>query len=65
MKYVSHLYLTGTVTRCPIELRLKFNPNRNEEWRGRVHAKNEQGQQHDVTLSSPEAVASEVQRGDY
>ena len=57
--------LPGTVTRCPIELRLKFNPNREDAWRGRVYAKSDKGQEYDVTIGSPEAVASEVERGDY
>ena len=64
LSIISDIFIVpGTVTRCPIELRLKFNPDHSEPWHGHIYAKNEKNQEYEADLKVPENVATEVERG--
>ena len=53
----------GTVTRTPIELRLRYNPEPGAVWSGRLQCKNDSGQRHSARLHDQTEVSDAIQRG--
>ena len=51
------------MTRCPIELQMKNNPDPNSQWEGRLSCQNERGQSISKTLRNPAEVGDEITAG--